>query len=76
MTAFHVTPGLRKPQEDEVSRDSEQARSHWVSLSHWGGAPDGVVVPECRKLCEVLLPNETPPPAPSWSSKFGQLGAL
>ena len=75
MTSFHVTPGLRI-QEDEVLKDSEQTPSHQVSLSHWGGAPDGAVVPEYRKLSEVQLPNETPPPAPSWSSRFGQLGAL
>ena len=33
-----------------------------VSLSHWGGVPDGAVVLEHRELCEVELLGETPLP--------------
>ena len=34
-----------------------------MTLTRWGGVPDGAVVPESRKLCEVELPARHPSPA-------------
>ena len=72
MAEFHVALGLRT-QEEEILRHLGPTQSSRVTLSRWGGIPDGTVVPERRELCEVELPGETP--LPRWSSELGQLGA-
>ena len=59
--------------KEEILRHLGPTQSSRVSLSHWGGVPDGTVVPERRKLCEVELPVRRP--SPRWSSELGQLGA-
>ena len=59
--------------KEEILRDLGPTQSSRVSLSHWGGIPDGTVVPERRELCEVELPARRP--SPRWSSELRQLGA-
>ncbi|MBZ3871517.1 Loss of heterozygosity 12 chromosomal region 1 protein [Sciurus carolinensis] len=48
--------------KEEIVRDLGPTQSRWVSLSHWGGVPDGAVAPERRELCEVELLGEMPLP--------------
>ena len=59
--------------KEEILRHLGPTQSSRMTLTHWEGVPDGTVVPERRKLCEVELPVRRP--SPRWSSELGQLGA-
>ena len=48
--------------KEEILRNLGSTQSSRVSLSSWGGVPDGTVVPEHRECYEVELPGETPLP--------------